>query len=259
MSGSISRRNIQLDFSGDSEPLRAEDIPYDASASIKDKLDAIGSGSILSGTGAQWGYTQPIYNSSVLGSMGLLEDLTISGTTTRLRDADGLYFRISGAVGTVTTTEQMFWRQMNMRAGTRVKYTTFTNWEGYFFGWSNQSGSTMTSADNPPGHYAGVQYRSSRDTNFQLVSKDNSTQTVTDTGFVPTVNTIYHLVLELDDGAGEVRLNVLDGSGTSVATASHSTNLPATSTGMAFMEATRTVSGSQPNQTYYHFLETHAV
>lgn len=39
----LSRQYIQLNFSGNN-PLRAEDIPYDGSNSIKDKLDALGGG-----------------------------------------------------------------------------------------------------------------------------------------------------------------------------------------------------------------------
>lgn len=44
MASKIKRKYLQLDWSGDPAPLRAEDIPYDANKSIKDRLDEVDAG-----------------------------------------------------------------------------------------------------------------------------------------------------------------------------------------------------------------------
>lgn len=61
-----------------------------------------------------------------------------------------------------------------------------------FVGLANQTIGTMTDSDNPAGHHVGFQYTTARgDTTWQIQAKNNTTQTVTNTGMAVSSANVY--------------------------------------------------------------------
>lgn len=88
-----------------------------------------------------------------------------------------------------------------------------------FFGFSNQTGATAVGSDDPAGHYAGFQFSTNRgDTNWQCVTKDGTTQKVTNSG-VPASTAAFQFEIYLTPTKAEFRINGL-------VVATHLTNLP---------------------------------
>jgi hypothetical protein len=102
-----------------------------------------------------------------------------------------------------------------------------------FAGLTNQTMATMVGSDNPAGHYAGFQYSTNRgDTNWQFVTKDNTTQNATDTGLVFSAQKVYDVFIFCKPQCTSISWridNVTDGT---TAEGSTSSNLPGTTTAM---------------------------
>ena len=102
-----------------------------------------------------------------------------------------------------------------------------------FSGLANQTIAVMTDADNPAGHYAGFQYTTARaDTNWQFITKNNTTQTVADTGLAVTAANVYDTYMFCSPECSTIywRIDNLT-AGTSVEGSATAT-LPGTTTAM---------------------------
>jgi hypothetical protein len=99
-----------------------------------------------------------------------------------------------------------------------------------FSGMADQTVSTMVSADNPAGNYVGFQISNPSyiGSNWQFVTKDNTTQNRVDSGFVYAANKVYDLYFMCTKQCAaitwEIR-NVTDGTSAAGTTSS---NLPTT-------------------------------
>lgn len=87
-------------------------------------------------------------------------------------------------------------------------------------------------SDTNAANKIGLQFSTARpDTNFQFVRRDATTQTLVDTGVAPTVSTTYHLTV-VAASATSVTVTLRSASGASLATATYTTLLPASTAGM---------------------------
>ncbi len=161
--------------------------------------------SVREGTGAMIGF----------GMLGTL--VHVDNASTVVSSDDGYSFRqdtaaSSGSEATTASPGSGFpaVRPRNdpvVRVGFRLSATTDVR---FFAGMTNQSASVMVSADDPAGNYVGIQYSTPRgDSNWQIVTKDNTTQNVQDSGLA--VDTNKHFVLiTVNDTEGEIIVQILD-------------------------------------------------
>ena len=237
MSGSISRRNIQLDFSGDSEPLRAQDIPYDASTSTKSKIDALAaSGSIVTGSGKQWGHIQAYSSNSTYLAEGILSSVAqVPGTAVNsVMHPNGIYRPLRGIAQGMHDASgvEKYSRQMNMRTVAKILWADPVA-DGFTFGFNSTVNILSPySSNNPSGSHVCAQFRNARDTNIQLMTKDGTTQNLADTGVDLTPGSVYYLELFVTEATPSATLNVYDSTYSLLGSAVSTANLPASTTSM---------------------------
>lgn len=114
-----------------------------------------------------------------------------------------------------------------------------------FIGWTDQTLSTMNASDNPAGNYVGLQYSSSRDTNWQWVTKDGTTQTLVSTG-VAAANTELIVKLSADPGTGLINASLLSivWNATAAPLAALSATLPTPGTSMRLASGIRNTAAA---------------
>lgn len=66
----------------------------------------------------------------------------------------------------------------------------------FWAGLSTTDFGTMAGSSNPAGDYAALRYASATDTNWQFITKDNSTQTVCDTGVAAGTSGFFYQMVE---------------------------------------------------------------
>jgi hypothetical protein len=117
-----------------------------------------------------------------------------------------------------------------------------------FTGLANQTIATMVQADNPAGNHIGFQYSTGRaDTNWQFERKDNTTQSVTDTGIAVTASKVYEMTFYCNAQCTTVFWqldNVTDGT---TAQGSVTTNLPTNSTAMRIVHGVDAITTTARN------------
>lgn len=102
-----------------------------------------------------------------------------------------------------------------------------------FSGLSNQTIGTMTDSDNPSGHYAGFQFSNNRgDTNWQFVTKDNSTQNVVDTGMAANTSTVYDTYVYCTPQCDSLTWRIVDITNDTRTEGTVSSDLPGATTAM---------------------------
>jgi hypothetical protein len=117
-----------------------------------------------------------------------------------------------------------------------------------FSGMADQTIATMVGADNPSGNYAGFQFSTVRgDSNWQFVTKDNSTQNVVNTGVAFTANKVYDLYFSCTKQCASVTWeirNVTDGTSAQGTTAS---NLPSSTAALRMVLGVETQTTAVKN------------
>lgn len=118
----------------------------------------------FSSTGASTSSSQGIALNHGVGVLQTPSGVNAFGLTANLNynTVSNLAFLFVGALG--RTTNERFW-----------------------FGLSDQTTGTMVGSDNPAGNYAAFRFSTiAGDTHYQCITKDNTTQTVIDSGITPT-------------------------------------------------------------------------
>lgn len=116
-----------------------------------------------------------------------------SGTVAAVIGSDGIFN--SYTTGAVSGNDagiqgrDMYRRALSAAMYVRFKLNQTSNCR-IFIGFTDQLLATMVGADIPSGHYFGLQYSTPRgDTQFKLVMRDGTTQTLSD---IAAVDTNYH-------------------------------------------------------------------
>ena len=196
----------------------------------KGRLSCFGRG--FSGVRAsQWGNWEPSSSTTNVSSSGLLAtSVATDSTSSSGMDSDGRYFqqntgatlgndgsRVSGAVCSRTELTPIIIIKFKLGQ---------TNDTRFFAGLCSMN--TPWSADNPAGHFFGLQYSSSRgDTEFQIFRKDNVTPAVQTTSV--TVDTSAHTVLIRVNSSSSVDVYLFDATGGRQYVGNFSTSLPSSS------------------------------
>lgn len=106
----------------------------------------------------------------------------------------------------------------------------------FFSGLTNvamNGSSSMLDSDDPTGDYIGMQFSSARsDVNWKIISKDNSTQNITDTGIAVAVSSVYDLIMTCRPGGSQVDWTLENLTAGTSATGSVTSNLPRTNQAM---------------------------
>lgn len=102
-----------------------------------------------------------------------------------------------------------------------------------FSGMADQTIATMVGADNPSGNHVGFQFSTGRgDANWQFTTKDNSTQSVTNTGMAFSANKVYDLYFMCTKQCASITWEIQNVTDGTKATGTTSSNLPSTSTAL---------------------------
>ena len=215
---------------------RAEDIPYDGSQSIKTKIDSIGLGNVpglAPGRASQWGMLQ-VQPGAIVSSMaesGLCEASVYidSNSSNVSAGTDGVYFNQLFALPRITgnVTSILEARHNPVLVGKIMIATSAQNLALGF-------GSGAAAANNPAGSFCTMQYRAARDTNFQLMTKDGTTQNVVDTGIAVVTGAVHYFIVDLDFTNTLATLSVYDNTFTLQASVTSAVNLPAAATALNF-------------------------
>ena len=236
--GKTRRKWLDLDFAS-ANGLRAQDIPYDASNSIKDKLDSIGLGNVpglAPGRASQWGMLQ-VQKGALPISMaesGLCEaSQYVDSGSSNVSVADGTYFKQSNGNARLNSNITPFLDFLESRHNPMLigKIMVADSTAGLAFGFATTVGN-VAGANNPAGSYCTVQYRSARDTNFQLMTKDGTTQNLVDTGIAVVTGAVHYFVVDFDFVNSLATLSVYDNTYTLQATVTSAVNLPASTTSL---------------------------
>jgi len=212
---------------------RAEDIPYDGSQSIKTKIDSIGLGNVpglAPGRASQWGMLQVSLGPAPTGmeEFGLCTNSVYSDTSSvnSQEAGHGVAFHQTGGtpqlVGTAPAIRLRSYHNPILIGKIKVDHASL---QPFVFGFTNITGQAYMT-NNPAGSYCMLQYRPSRDTNFQLMTKDGVTQNLVDTGVAVVVNTVYYVALDFDSANTLATLSIYDSTYTLLASVTSAVNLP---------------------------------
>ena len=173
---------------------------------------------------------------------------TNSGTASATDDATFGYMinlatstAVNGAAGRAQTTAY-FSRGNNHYRGGFSAYSRvgLSEKDGLYFYMGFASVSLMGAtgvADDPGGDYALFQYSPTRggagDTNFQFITKDNTTQHVTDTGVAVTINKVYDFFVYCPMASSTIYWRIQNITDATEASGSKTNNLPTSTTNMA--------------------------
>lgn len=146
---------------------------------------------------------------------------TAATTTTMATVSGNLNFR------TGKNCESAVW------AGVTNTATAFTFWHQL----TDQAASVVTGT-NPNGNYAGFRYNSTGDTTFKFITKDNSTQTITDT--LVALGNSFHTFWFFEDVPNSRWIGYIDG----LPVATNSTHLPSATTYLRYVVSATTDANS---------------
>jgi hypothetical protein len=186
----------------------------------------------LTGTGAAATTTQ------AQGAMNRITTGTTAGTGAGIQTTTVGYYRGSGG----NNADGFFYYTRLNFADTLANYTNTSTGARFYAGLSSLAitGTTsMVSSDAPTGDYAGFQYSAVRDTggNFQFITRNNTTQTVANTGVALAASKTYDFTVYAAPGGSTVYwriANLTDGVDTEgSATATLPTATTAMRTGFA--------------------------
>lgn len=244
---------------------RGDIIVRGASSNGRLALGSLGKLPISNGTDPVWDYPiKSIYNMTGFGlpsqasggiSMtGILGSSTQAGTLTTVSDTNGgpiLNFATAASTNSdAGASAQAFnFRPFQDKGYYILKFALGTTTSVRFFlGFSSTGIATIDANDDPAGGTLcfGLQFSTNRaDTNFQFMTDDNVTQTVTSTGIA--VDTNYHFLILDCSATPAVTMSLLNASGVVQATSTFSTNLPAATTGMGQVLGLRTLANAAAN------------
>lgn len=192
--------------------LRAEDLPYDGSQSIKAKIDSLGDSgdpyNVFNGYGRRLGRMEGRgVTSDTMDEQGAARPATyVDVSASHVNGFGGGYFRQSGASITLLTGSGWFpGSSAKIEALARIVWipSAVPSDYRYFCGWGNG----YVVADDPLGFYAGVQLSTFRgDTTWQFISRDNAAQEITDTLITPSAFTSYFFKIECSTGSTSLRV-----------------------------------------------------
>lgn len=201
----------------------------------------------------QWFYYTTALNATTLVSTGIVGVASITATTNN--DGATTTTGLSRALITNSTSGNVAQVSSNTggsnldiahlpRVIFKVSLAQTTD-ERYFCGLSSNG---SMNADDPTGHYIGIQYSTGRgDTNFQFVSKDNATQSLVSTGVAADTN-VHYVDIEVAS-TSSVTVTLRDSTFAAQASNTFTTNLPATGNTLrlySYLE-TRTTATKQQN------------
>lgn len=180
-----------------------------------------------------------IYPVATPGISALGDVITELGTVTSTLDQDGLrnLYQTTAVSGNDAGISGLIQYRRDQDIELFARFSFFqTSLVRLFIGLSNQTLATMVGADNPAGHYFGLQYSTPRaDANFKVVRKDGTTQTlVNDIGIDGNLHLLY-MWLYRTAGANKVILQLDDGTRNSFTTL-----LPDNTTGLRFIAGVET-------------------
>lgn len=170
------------------------------------------------------------------------------------------YMQSASNLGTQTTALKIFY------VGNSLQMTCLGCWYNantadvtvQWLGFTDQTAATMAAGANPAGNYAAFRFVNGTDTHFQCVTKDGTTQTVTDSGVAPsagfwasTSSNVFQIIS--NDGVPNVQFYI---NGTLVAT--NTTHLPTSGTATAWMNVSKSASaiGVGPNMSWLYITAT---
>lgn len=263
----LAKNSTQLDFSGDPDPLRAQDIPYSATESVKDKLDGLSAGApIINGVNSlHFGFVSARHNTAAMESLGLFSSMSYSDESTSFGvDQQGIYFSQVGtnfsAGWNTNATTRTFRRDQNPKF--TVKFKTPAAHGGSFFrsfiGLGN-SLSTVVDADTPSSTPSlGLQFCKNRgDTTFKVAFKGfGGSFSLQDTTAAYAFDTVYYLTIEFDPVTTYPSFKLFDvnktqvGTTVTMATASF---LPQLTQPLAFIHAAFESSAAQDAEIITYF------
>jgi hypothetical protein len=142
-----------------------------------------------------------------------------------------------------TTSQSSVSGNLNYRVGKAIEaaaWSGITNTATAFTLWhvvTDQAASVVTGT-NPNGNYAGFRYSSGTDTTFKFITKDGSTQTVTDT--LVALGNSFHTTYFFEDVAGSRWIGYIDG----LPVATNTTHLPTTATQLRYVVSGTTDANS---------------
>lgn len=188
-------------------------------------------GGTVSGTGFSYGTTL-----TRVGSGGTTGQAPDANNPVRARDLSGA---TTGNDAGIQGNQLTLRTGRNLRLVWHVDLTSTANVRVAMGLTDQNTVVTMVGSDNPAGNYAYFRYSTpAPDTNWQCITKDNATQTVTDSTVAADTN----------GHDFEIRENVTAATWTfyidGVNVCSHSTNLPSASTNMAEVIGLETRTGS---------------
>lgn len=128
------------------------------------------------------------------GFMANIATGTTAGNTAGTGNNVAQYFRGSVSNG----ADGFFYFTRISLPDALAKYANSTTGSRLWFGLTDQSNATMVGSDNPAGNYAGIQFSGVRDTapaDFKFITKNNTTQHVTDTGVLLAVSKTYDIYI----------------------------------------------------------------
>jgi hypothetical protein len=144
---------------------------------------------------------------------------------------------------------------LNYRTGKNIRMyfdggPARTNNERVWWAMTDQTMATMSASDNPAGNYAGFRYSTvAGDTHYQCITKDGTTQTITDSGVTPLgINAPANgaqFAIIFQDSTPNVLFYI---NGALVAT--HTTHLPTTGTNLRFI-VTQLIDTTSTNSGFY--------
>lgn len=140
---------------------------------------------------------------------------------------------LSGNLVSRTSRNIVLWCPVKIQESTAVRY---------WIGVTDQTLTTMAGADNPAGNYACFRFSTGApDTNWKCVTKDNTTQNVTDSGIAANTTRRW-LAIEFNDSVPNVKFYI---DGALVQT--HTANLPTTATNVRFIYGGETTEAVAKN------------
>lgn len=195
--------------------------------------ESLDSASPFKGFGSQFG-SYRVDASTGIAEYGLCAGMTITGGFGSLTtlSGEGFYRPMPGNGSDQFYTPQIFGIRSNIRALYKMRWleNTNTSSDGIFIGFTTITHSSVAGLNNPTGSHFGMQFRRSRDTNLQFMTKDGSTQNLTDTGIAPTINDIYYFEFTCNRLTPSATMTMYDSDRAVLGTWTHTTNIPAVGT-----------------------------
>lgn len=114
----------------------------------------------------------------------------------------------------------------------------------FFVGCHLAAPAVQCDADDPAGHYVGLQFSTARpDVNWQFVSKDGAVQNLVDSGIAVSTNVLF-VRITADNSTPAILVELLDSSMTVLASNNFIANLPGVDTSMYFSMILETLSNA---------------